>query len=79
MDDRQTKPSGTFASLTQRQKKLVLAVWSYVGVLSAAIAVTILLIFRSPSYLLPVLVLFIGGGATGTCLAIWDSYLRTNS
>jgi len=72
MDDRQAKPSGTFAFLTQRQKKLLLAVWSYVGVLSAAIAVAILLIFRSPSYLLPVLILFIGGGTVGTLLAFWD-------
>jgi hypothetical protein len=63
-------------SPTRHQKKLLLAVWSYVGALSAVIAVAILLIFRSPSLLLPVLILFIGCGAIGTLLAFWDKKRR---
>ena len=63
-------------SPTPHQKKLLVAVWSYVGALSVVIAVAILLIFRSPSHLLPVLVLFVGGGTIGTYLALWDSDFR---
>jgi hypothetical protein len=72
MDDRPAKTLKKLLSPTRHQKKLLLAVWSYVGALSFAIAVAILLIFRSPSLLLPVLVLFIGGGIVGTLLALWD-------
>ena len=72
MDDRPARTSGNFPSLTERQKKLLIAVWSYVGALSAVIAIAILLIFRSPSNLLPVLILFVGGGAVGTLLVFWD-------
>jgi hypothetical protein len=72
MDDRRATPVSNFVSLTQRQKKLLIAVWSYVGALSAVIAVAVLVIFRSPSHLLPVLILFIGGGTVGTLLAFWD-------
>jgi hypothetical protein len=72
MDDRPEKAMSKLLSPTRHQKKLLLAVWSYVGALSAVIAVAILLIFRSPSLLLPVLILFIGCGAIGTLLAFWD-------
>jgi hypothetical protein len=72
MDDRPAKALSNFPSLSQRQKKLLIAVWSYVGALSVAIAIAILLIFRSPSHLLPVLILFVGGGTVGTLLAFWD-------
>jgi hypothetical protein len=72
MDDRPAKTLSKLLSPTQHQKKLLVAVWSYVGALSAVIAVTILLIFRSPSHLLPVLILFVGGGTIGTLLAFWD-------
>jgi len=72
MDDRPARTSGNFPSLTERQKKLLIAVWSYVGALSAVIAIAILVIFRSPSNLLPVLILFVGGGAVGTLLVFWD-------
>ena len=72
MDDRPAKSLSKLLSPTRHQKKLLVAVWSYVGALSAVIALAILLIFRSPSLLLPVLVLFIGGGTVGTLLAFWD-------
>jgi hypothetical protein len=72
MDDRPAKALSNLPSLTQRQKKLLVAVWCYVGALSAVIAVSILLLFRSPSDLLPVLILFVGGGTIGTLFALWD-------
>jgi hypothetical protein len=72
MDDRPARTLSNFPSLTQRQKKLLIAVWSYVGALSVVIAVSILVLFRSPSHLLPVLILFVGGGAIGTLFALWD-------
>jgi hypothetical protein len=72
MDDRPDTAMSRLLSPTQHQKKLLIAVWSYVGALSAIIAVAILLIFRSPSHLLPVLILFVGGGTVGTLLALWD-------
>jgi hypothetical protein len=72
MDDRPAKALSKLLSPTSHQKKLLVAVWSYVGALSAVIAVAILLIFRSPSHLLPVLILFVGGGTIGTVLAFWD-------
>ena len=72
MDDRPARALSNFSALTQRQKKLLIAVWSYVGALSVVIAVSILLLFHSPSHLLPVLILFVGGGTIGTLLALWD-------
>ena len=72
MDDLPAKTLGNFPSLTKHQKKLLIAVWSYVGALSVVIAVSILVLFRSPSHLLPVLILFVGGGTIGTLFALWD-------
>jgi hypothetical protein len=72
MDDRPAKALSNFPALTQHQKKLLIAVWCYVGVLSAVIAASILFLFRSPSHLLPVLILFVGGGTIGTLFALWD-------
>jgi hypothetical protein len=72
MDDRPAKALGKMLSPTRHQKKLLVAVWSYVGALSAVIAIAILLIFRSASHLFPVLILFVGGGTIGTLLTFWD-------
>jgi len=64
--------SSNRSSLTLHQRKLILAVWSYLAVLCGLLAVFVFFVFRSPPLLLPILVLFIGGGVIGTCLALWD-------
>jgi hypothetical protein len=59
-------------SLKPYRKRLLLAVWFYLGALCALLALIVCFVFRSPPLLLPILVLFVGGGAIGTCLALWD-------